>query len=358
LQPADDTRDTRHGPRFRSVSLDALAHVLPERVVTSVELEERLAPLYARLNLSVGRLELMSGIRERRFFEPGTRPSAIATRAGELALERASVERAEIDLVIHASVCRDFLEPATASVVHHRLGLGAQCAAFDLSNACLGFANALLLAAGAIERGELRAALVVAGEDGGALVEETLRYLTSDPRAGRAELKRAHASLTIGAGGAACVLAHVERSRAARRLQGGVTLADTASHVLCQGELASGAAGPLMQTESEALLQAGNALAARTWPRFLATLGWRAEEIERIVTHQVGSAHRRLLFETLGLGLDRDFPTVETLGNIGSVSLPLSLSLAEERGFVRPGQRVALLGIGSGLHCAMLGVQA
>ena len=53
----------------------------------------------------------------------------------------------------------------------------------------------------------------------------------------------------------------------------------------------------------------------------------------------------------------KDFPTVESLGNVGSVSLPLSFALALERGFVEPGQRVALLGIGSGLQCAMLGVE-
>jgi len=113
-----------------------------------------------------------------------------------------------------------------------------------------------------------------------------------------------------------------------------------------------------METDSEALLVAGNALAARTWPRFLAEVGWSAESIERVVTHQVGVAHRRLLFETLGLDRGRDFPTVEELGNIGSVSLPLSYSLAVERGVVRAGERVALLGIGSGLNCLMLGVVA
>jgi 3-oxoacyl-[acyl-carrier-protein] synthase-3 len=105
------------------------------------------------------------------------------------------------------------------------------------------------------------------------------------------------------------------------------------------------------------MLQAGNALAARTFERFLTELDWRREDIDRVVTHQVGSAHRRLLFETLELDPERDFPTVETLGNIGSVSLPLSFSAAEDAGAIAPGDRVALLGIGSGLNCLMLGVE-
>ena len=97
--------------------------------------------------------------------------------------------------------------------------------------------------------------------------------------------------------------------------------------------------------------------AQREYEAFLAETGWERDGIDRFVTHQVGSAHRRLLIETLGLPDDRDFPTFPTLGNVGSVSLPASLSLALEEGFVEEGHRVALLGIGSGLHCQMVAVR-
>jgi len=342
--------------RFESVRLESFAHHLPEEVLSSAELEERLAPLYERLKLNAGRLELMSGIRERRAYPSGTRPSAIAVAAGELALERAKIPRERVGALVHAGVCRDFLEPATASVVHERLRLSPACTVFDLSNACLGFANALCLVGAMIERGEIEAGLVVSGEDGGPLVEATLRALLSDPRAGRNELKRAYASLTIGAGGAAMLLAHERAASSPTRLVGGVARAATEHHVLCQGDRVEGHEGPLMETDAEALLEAGNALAARTFPLFLEELGWSRESLERIVTHQVGAAHRRRLFETLEIDLARDFPTFEALGNIGSVSLPLSYSLARERGFIAPTQRTALLGIGSGLHCLMLGL--
>jgi len=315
-----------------------------------------MSELYARLSLSIGRLELMSGIRERRFFPPGTRPSEIAARAGARALGTCGLAPQRIGLLIHASVCRDFLEPATASIVHHALALSGHCQVFDLSNACLGFANAMLVAAASIERREIEAALVVAGEDGRALVEETIRMLTSGQDIGKRELKRAFASLTIGSGAVAAVLAHDSLAPRGPRLLGAVLRADSAQHELCSGE-AQGTGGPLMETDSEALLAAGTALARRTWPDFLAELDWSADAIDRVVTHQVGSAHRRALFEAIGLDLGRDFPTFEWLGNVGSVSLPISFALALEGGAIRSAQRVAMLGIGSGLHCAMLGVQ-
>ena len=54
---------------------------------------------------------------------------------------------------------------------------------------------------------------------------------------------------------------------------------------------------------------------------------------------------------------DEAISTFEFLGNMGTVSLPLTAALAEEREFLRPGDRVGLLGIGSGLNCMMLGVE-
>ena len=346
--------------RFQNVRIAAVAHALPEERVSSEELERSLAPLYERLHLRIGRLELMSGIRERRFWPRGTRPSSVAARAGALALEQSGLARERVGCLIHGAVSRDFLEPSTASVVHRALALPAACLVFDLSNACLGVLDGMVVVASLIERGELAAGLVVAGEDGRGLVDETLARLrasTSDERDLRVELKQAFASLTIGSGACAVVLAHESLAPAAPRLLGGAAEAATHHVELCQGDRAGGAAGPTMSTDSEALLQAGVELAGRTFARFLDELAWSRDEIARVVTHQVGTAHRRLLFEKLELDPARDFATFETLGNSGSAALPTALALALEAGAIRAGERVALLGIGSGLHCLMLGAR-
>ncbi len=342
---------------FESVRIRSLTHALPEEIISSDELEQRLRPVYDRLGLHVGRLELMSGIRERRFWPQGTRPSQVAARAGRAALERAQVAPEQIGCLIHAAVCRDFMEPATASVVHAELGLAPHCQAFDLSNACLGFSNALVIAAGMIESGQIEAALIVAGEDGRPLVEETLAALNSRAETTRDEIKRAYASLTIGSGAAACVLSRCSQADSSGpRLISGVGLSATEHHKLCSGDRKDGQ-GPLMETDAEALLQAGVELAQATWALFQETTGWSADSVDRFVTHQVGRAHKRALFEALGLEHAKDFTSVEFLGNMGSVSLPVTLALAVEQGFIQGGQRVALQGIGSGLQCQMLALE-
>lgn len=344
--------------RYSNVGIDAVAHVLPGRVVTSREIEDRLAPAYERLRFHPGRIELMSGIKERRFFEPGTRPSDVAAQAAERALERSGIDRDKLGLLVFTSVCRDFMEPATASVVHEKLKLPLSCQCFDLSNACLGFANGMMVAANMIELGQIEAALIVAGEDGGPLVEATINRLNEDTEIGRKASKLSFASLTIGSGAAAMVLAREDLTQGDHKLLGGDMLVDSSAVKLCQGGMSEASKlGPLMQTDSETLMQEGVKLATQVWAKTKDELGWSNADVDRVFTHQVGVMHRKLLFEKLELDPAKDFATVETLGNIGSVSLPISLSLGLDESKVSEGDNVALLGIGSGLVCLNMGVR-
>ena len=109
--------------RYEQVCLDGFGYVLPETVITSEHIEEQLAPVYERFGLHPGRLEMMTGIRERRVWDEGTLPSDASTRAGRRALDDAGVAPDQMECLLNTSVSRDCLEPATASVVHHNLGL-------------------------------------------------------------------------------------------------------------------------------------------------------------------------------------------------------------------------------------------
>ncbi len=345
---------------FDHVCLESIVCSLPDDIVTSAELEQQLAPLYERFNLHVGRLELMSGIAERRFWPRGAPPSAGSTQAGQMALSAADVPAADIDFLIHTSVSRDFLEPATASVVHRNLGLPAGAGFFDISNACLGFLNGIMTLGDMIELGHIRRGIVVAGESSRQLVESTIAELLAGEQITRQDLKQAIASLTIGSGAAAAVLAHRSVATATHRVVGGIHRSATVHNDLCRGSADTGFAGGetmLMNTDSETLLAAGCALAAETWPRFKEAVSWSDETIQRCCTHQVGVAHRQRLYEAIDRDPAGDFTTLEFLGNVGSVSVPATLALGIERQPPVSGERIALLGIGSGLCCMMLGLE-
>ncbi|MEY4941168.1 MAG: hypothetical protein RIQ93_2903 [Verrucomicrobiota bacterium] len=339
--------------KFEQVCIESIAVAFPEEIWSSVALEERLRPLYDRLKLPTGRLELMTGIRERRMWPEGTRPSDASAAAGRAVLAKSALSGDKVELFIHAAVSRDMLEPATASFAHRKIGLPGTAQILDVSNACLGFLNALTLAAGLIEAGQIRCAMVVAGENGRPLVDQTLRTLLG-PALTRNEIKPYFANLTIGSGAVGAIVCHRSLvSGHAHRLLGGVARAATQHSDLCQGGT-HGAESLAMQTDSEQLLLAGVELARETWRDFTAEQG---ANFTRYICHQVGRTHRRKLYETLGLDLARDFSTFETWGNTGSVALPSTLAAAVDAGAVQPGDRVGLLGIGSGLNCLMLALE-
>jgi 3-oxoacyl-[acyl-carrier-protein] synthase-3 len=346
--------------RYENVCLECFGYELPDEIVTSDEIERRLEPLYRRLRLPEGRLELMTGIRERRFWAPGVLPSAKSIQSGERALRAAGIDRGEIGALIHGSVCRDYLEPATACRVHHGLHLGRDCAIYDVSNACLGLLNGMLQAANMIELGQVRAALVVGTESSRPLVETTIDALNRDESLTRRQIKSAVASLTIGSGSCAVLLTHRQISATGNRLVGAAVRANTDFHGLCHSDrddaVGSGMQ-PLMETDSEQLMQQGVATGVETFREFLANTGWSRGDIDRTFCHQVGVAHRKLMLESLGIEPEIDFVTYSWLGNTGSVALPTAMAVGLENGHAQSGHNIAMLGIGSGINCVMIAVQ-
>lgn len=334
-----------------------MGYCLPPERLSSAALEQRLAPLYSRLRLPEGRLELISGIAERRLWRPGTLPSDKSIVSGRFALEAAGLPLDRVGAMIHASVCRDHLEPATACKVHHYLGLPESCLVYDVSNACLGLLNGVLQVANMIELGQIDAGLVLGSEGSRQLVEATVDALNRDQNLTRAQLKPALASLTIGSASVAMLLTHSRISRSGTRLVAAAGRANTRHHTLCQSgqdEAAADGMRPLMETDSEKLLEEGIATGQATFAAFQRTTGWSPVDIDKTVCHQVGHAHRRRMLDAFQLDAARDFATFDWLGNTGAAALPVSLALAAERNWLQAGDRVGLLGIGSGINCLML----
>lgn len=342
--------------QYSRVCLQSFGYELPPLVLGSDELEERLSPVYRRLKLPAGRLELMTGIRSRRFWEPGTRPSLGAVAAGKKALEQSGIPKNEIGCLLFTSVSRDMMEPATAAFVHRGLDLPAKCQIFDISNACLGFLNGMITLANMIELGQVKSGLIVAGETAEHLLESTLAHMLSDQHLTRKTIKPFFASLTIGSGAVALVMTDRALRDSGHVLVGGSCRAHTGYTDLCQGGR-NAEQGTLMSTDSELLLERGVETAFQCWQDFRKELDWPVDSIDRFFCHQVGRAHAQLLFERLQLDEKKNFETLPILGNVGSVSAPITMAMGIEQGALKSGQRGAILGIGSGINSLMLGVE-
>lgn len=340
--------------KFNNVVLSSFAYHLPEHIMTTEDIEGKLAALYDRLKLPRGRMELMTGIKERRFWPPGTMPSDLSTQAARNLFDKNVVRPEQIDLLIHASVCRDYLEPSTSSIVHHNLGLRPETMFFDLSNACLGVLSSMVVVANMIENGVIRHALIVSGENGSPLLNQTIDHLLKDETITRKSIKKYIANLTIGSAAVAFSLSHTDCVREGHRVLGGIARADSSANVLCRGN--GDTTSLMMETDSEELMKAGVALAKKTWEETKRDLGWNNGDVDCFVGHQVGVAHETLLKQTLGLENCPTFTTYPYLGNTGASALPVTLCQYDEQKNISSGSHVALLGIGSGLNSIMLGV--
>ena len=343
---------------YSKVTIAAMGYELAPNVVSSDDLEAKLQPVYRKLHLQPGQLEALTGISERRFWDPQFRLSNGAVHAGAKALKTAGLDAGQIGMLVYAGVCRENLEPATACAVAHGLGVPADAQIYDLSNACLGVLNGMVQVANAIELGQIQAGLVVSCESARQIVETTIDRLLA---AHDMEIfKETIATLTGGSGAVAVVLCANGLTAGGHRLIGGVTRNATEHHRLCTwgpdtGIPASGL--HVMRTDSVGVLKHGVILGVETFRAFRQALGWGEGKPDKVICHQVGSAHQRTILESIGIDESKDFTTYRFLGNIGTVSLPITAAIADERGFLQSGDRVGFLGIGSGLNCIMLGVE-
>src|SRR5262245_33622174 len=218
---------------YNRVHLEAIGYELPPVVVSTAELESRLAPVYQALKMTPGQLELLTGINERRWWEPGYPLSLGAAAAAKKALASADISADDIDVLIYAGVCRENFEPATACAVAHELKINPNAAIFDLSNACLGVINGIVDIANRIELGQAKAGLVVSAETAREINENVIDRMV---RTKSVEFFRESvATLTGGSGAVAVLVVGEELSRERRRkLLGGVTQNAPEHNTLCR----------------------------------------------------------------------------------------------------------------------------
>lgn len=343
--------------RWTRVGIEAVAHVVPEERQRSTVLEGRLADLYARLRLPMGQLEALTGIAERRFWPPEPSMAACAATAGARALAAAAVRPEAVGAVLYCGVCRDDLEPSVATGVADRLGIRGDALVFDVGNACLGVLDGILTVANMIELGQIRCGLVVAAESAREIAESTIRRIQEE---GSLDTwKRCLASLTGGSAAVAVLLTDLDHAVQGHRLLGGVGRAAPEHRGLARWGSRQGLLGEspwVMETDAAAILHHGTELGRRTFEAFLPTLGWSRAEVDHVVMHQVGRAHEAAILDALAIPAAKNHSSYARFGNTGSCAIALTAALAAEQGSLAPGDRVALLGIGTGLNTLMLGV--
>jgi len=336
--------------RFEHVAIEALVTEVPETVITTHSLERMLGRTWKRLGLQTGFLEMLTGIRARRFWDAGVQPSDAATIAARRVLAKTGISPNDIGILVNTSVCKDYLEPSTAALVHGNLGLGRPCLNFDVGNACLGFLSGMVVVSNMIELGQIKAGIVVAGEGSREVTRATVRRLMQ-PSTTFEQVRDNIATLTLGSASAAMLLVHDSIATSPHRFLGGTILAATEHNRLCVGT------PDQMTTDPTTLLKEGVKLAGEAWAQMQSELGLSHPDFARYALHQVGKANHDAVCAALSVPPEQALRVYPDIGNAGACGVPLALSGSIQKGLLQPGQNAALMGIGSGLNCAMMAVR-
>jgi 3-oxoacyl-[acyl-carrier-protein] synthase III len=310
------------------------SHV-PERVLTNADLSRMLGEDVDPFVSGV------LGIRERRVCAAGESTADLGEPAARRALAAAGVAPEEVDLLIVATDTPEYISPATASVLHGRLGMRRTAGTFDLNSGCAGYVTALDVAAKYVRADErYRRVLVVAVYAMSKFIDYTDKK-----------------TATIFADGAGAVV--LEASERPGIL---------ASELHADGTLAPGMgifAGGTAEPITEAVLRDGtrNRLRFVTkyprevneegWPRIvrsvLGRIGRGVEEVDLWLWTQVNRSTIELVMDRLGVPMERAHTVMHKWGYTGSACLPMALDDAVRSGRLRSGDLVMMTGSGAGL---------
>ena len=332
----------------RNATLLSVVEVQAPVPLTSKDLDRRLADPLRRMKLPQGLLQRVAGVKSRRNWEHEGDVRAGTVEAGRRALQAAGITGDEVSVMINTSVTRQHLEPSVAVGIHHELGLPSSAMNFDITNACLGFVNAMTLGSTMIDAGQARYVLIVNGEDAKKVQDATVERISNlETMIRREDFMSEFASLTLGSGAAAAVVGPADQHPEGHRIVGGVTRAATQHHALCVGDHRG------MFTDARGLLDGGLELVMDAWEDAKTDFDW--ESMDAYVTHQVSSMHTSSIIKAARLDRKKVPVTYPELGNVGPASLPITL--ARESGRLDRGSRVLCMGVGSGLNTAMVEIE-
>ncbi len=312
---------------------------VPERVVTNDDLAER-------MDTSDEWIRQRTGIATRRWVTPGQRPSELAERAAERALEAAGRESGEIDCIVVATLSGEADFPGTSFFLQDRLGVG-EVPCFDLRAQCSGFVYALSVANAFVRSGSFRRVLLVGceihstgldvstegrdvavlfGDGAGAVVVER----SDDPEdpAGILEV-RLHAEgrhadkLWIEAPGSGFQPVRItqelfDQKRHFPRMQGRFVFKHAVTRM------------------PEVLFEALNAASLKL------------EDVDHFLFHQANLRINEYVAQQLEIGLEKCPSNIERYGNCSAASIPMLLDECVREGRIRSGQLISLTTFGSG----------
>lgn len=323
-----------------SAGILAVAHYVPERVVTNQELE-------GRLDTTDEWITSRTGIKQRHIAAEDETSSSLGAKAAHRALALAQVQPEELDLIIAATMTPDTTLPATACRIQKAIG-GVNAGAFDVSIACSGYVYALAMGLGYIRSGLARKVLVVGAD----VMSRVMNWQDRST------------CVLFGDGAGAAVLGRVQEEYGllAQDLgadgSGGkhLTIPAGAGAQPPKEGYTQGADFTLQMNGPEVFRFAVHAM-GRSALKVAEKAKLSSQDIALFIPHQANLRIIESASKKLGITKDKVFINLDRYGNTSCASIPIALSEALQDNRIQDGDHVILVGFGGGLAWASLALR-
>lgn len=313
---------------FRHARIAAMAAAVPETVIPNAAF---LAALGER---GVRKFERMTGIHERRHVRNLTTED-LAAAAAETLRQAGHWDAQDVDACLFVSQTPSATLPATACLLHGRLGLRQDCLAFDVGLGCSGFVYGLYVAGALLESGSVRRVLLLGGDC-------ISRVAAPEDSANQ---------MLFGDAGFAAVIARTERETPLRWAlgtdgSGADAIVATGGAPWARRSVADGtAASPWLRMDGLAVFNFTINVIPEAIRGFCAAHGLRLEDFQNVCLHQANRFILSQVASVTGFSDERNLISIDRYGNTSLASIPLTLC-------ANPSQRggvTLLAGFGVGL---------
>ncbi|MBP9509995.1 MAG: ketoacyl-ACP synthase III [Fusobacteriaceae bacterium] len=321
--------------KFKSVGIISLGAYVPENIMTNFDFEKI-------IDTTDEWIRTRTGIEERRFCSPEQATSDLCIEAAKKALANANLTPEDIDMVIVATCTPDYQLPSTACIVQKKLG-AVNAAAYDLNAACSGWIYGLTMATGLIKADMYKKVLVIGAE-------ALSRSLDMQDR---------NTCILFGDGATAAILSEVEDGY-------GILSTHLGADGDLNGSLIVPAGGSRTPTSEETIEERGQYIKMKGQEVFkfavnalpnaascaIEKAGLKATDIDIFIPHQANSRIIETAAKRLEVPIDKFYMNMKNYGNTSAASIGLALNEAHEKGLIKKGDLVAMVGFGAGLTYA------
>lgn len=341
---------------MKNLSIESLVYLEPPIDIPNSYFEDSISNTLERLNITKGFLEEITGIKNRKWFNEKILNGDIASEVGELAIQKANIDRNKLGCIINCSVCKDFAEPTLSLVCHNNLKLSDKCMNMDISNTCAGFSTSLDVACGLLYTTDIEYVLIIASESSRQLQSAALRRLNQDSITLN-DFYLEFPVLTLGSAAVAMIITKANKSTTGHIIKNSIHMADTRHCMLTYGNYASIKENDIlkeigwMKTDGSKMIKEGKYIIKEIWKRAKDQLiGWNENDIDLFIPHQVSKVNNDLLSVFLPIPSEKLVATYSYLGNTGPAAWPTALYIANKED-VYTKKNIGILSMGSGFNC-------